>query len=275
MKIKNKKLNIVIFLALGLLTLTYLYPIYYMAINTFKDSTEYFIDKFSPPQQLDWTNYRVMISQFNILHYFGNSFAIALGVVVFVTILGVLAAYGFSKLPFKGSDTVYLLMVLTMMIPGHVTIIPMYTLFAKLGLNNTRRGIILCYLAIALPSAIMLLTANFRSIPNELLESASIDGCNYFQKILHIIIPVGKTSIILNAIFNFIWTWNDLFMPTILLQKNEVKTAMVALSSLVSRYSRDPTLQLTGLFLCAFPTLIVYCFCQKYIVKGIAMGSLK
>lgn len=275
MKIKNKKLNVVIFLALVLLTLTYLYPLYYMAINTFKDSTEYFIDKFSPPQRLDWTNYRVMISQFNILHYFGNSFAIALGVVVFVTILGVLAAYGFSKLPFKGSDTVYLLMVLTMMIPGHVTIIPMYTLFAKLGLNNTRRGIILCYLAIALPSAIMLLTANFRSIPNELLESASIDGCNYFQKILHIIIPVGKTSIILNAIFNFIWTWNDLFMPTILLQKNEVKTAMVALSSLVSRYSRDPTLQLTGLFLCAFPTLIVYCFCQKYIVKGIAMGSLK
>lgn len=275
MKIKNKKLNILIFAALGLLTLTYLYPLFYMAINTFKGSTEYYMDKFALPQQLDWNNYKVMFSQFDILHYFGNSFVVAAGNVLFVTILGVLAGYGFSKLPFKGSDTLYLVMILTMMVPAQVTVIPMYTLFAKLGLNNTHRGIILCYLATALPSAIMLLTANFRGISNELLESASIDGCNYFQRVQHIIIPIGKTAIILNAIFNFVWTWNDLFMPTILLQKNEVKTVMVALSTLVTRYAKEPTLQLTGLFLCAFPTLIVYCFCQKYIVKGIAMGSLK
>lgn len=275
MKIKNQKLNILIFVILALLTLTYLYPVFYMGINSFKGSTEYFCDKFALPMELKWNNFKVMFSQFNILHYFSNSFIVAAGVVVFVTILSVLAGYGFSKLPFKGSETVYLIMILTMMVPAQVTVIPMYTLFAKLHLNNTFRGIILCYLATALPSAILLLTANFRGIPNELLESASIDGCNYFQKVKNIIIPLGKTAIILNAIFNFVWTWNDLFMPTILLQKNEVKTVMVALSTLVTRYAKEPTLQLTGLFLCAFPTLIVYCFCQKYIVKGVAMGSLK
>ena len=275
MKIKNQKLNILIFVILALLTLTYLYPVFYMGINSFKGSTEYFYDKFALPMELKWNNFKVMFSQFNILHYFSNSFIVAAGVVVFVTILSVLAGYGFSKLPFKGSETVYLIMILTMMVPAQVTVIPMYTLFAKLHLNNTFRGIILCYLATALPSAILLLTANFRGIPNELLESASIDGCNYFQKVKNIIIPLGKTAIILNAIFNFVWTWNDLFMPTILLQKNEVKTVMVALSTLVTRYAKEPTLQLTGLFLCAFPTLIVYCFCQKYIVKGVAMGSLK
>ncbi|MGN0981044.1 MAG: carbohydrate ABC transporter permease [Candidatus Avoscillospira sp.] len=275
MKIKSKKLNGLIFAILGLLTLSYLYPIYYMFINSFKGSTEYYYDKFALPAELNWNNFKVMFSQFDILHYFRNSFVVALGVVCFVTVLGVLAAYGFSKLPFRGSSGVYLAMVLTMMVPAQVTVIPMYTLFAKLHMNNTLRGIILCYLATALPSAIMLLTANFRGISNELLESASIDGCGYFQRVLHIILPVGKTAIILNAIFNFVWTWNDLFMPTILLQKNEVKTVMVALSTLVSRYSKEPTLQLTGLLLCAFPTLIVYCFCQKYIVKGVAMGALK
>lgn len=275
MKIKNKKLNILIFTALALLTLSYLYPIFYMFINAFKESTEYYCDKFALPSQLNWNNFKVMFSQFNILKYFGNSLVVAAGTVMLVTILSVLAGYGFSKLPFRGSSKVYLLMILTMMVPAQVTVIPMYVLFAKLGLNNTHRGIIICYLATTLPSAIMLLTANFRGISNELLESASIDGCNYFQRVFYIILPMGKTAIILNAIFNFVWSWNDLFMPSILLQKNEVKTVMVALSSLVSRYSKEPTLQLTSLLLCALPTILVYCFCQKYIVKGVAMGALK
>lgn len=275
MKIRSKKLNALVFVLLGILTLSYLYPLFYMELNSFKGKTEYYVDKFALPKSLDLSNFKVMFSQFNVLKYFLNSFLVAISVVVFVTILGVLAAYGFSKLRFRGTSGLYLAMVLTMMIPAQVTAIPMYTLLAKLGLINTRYGIVICYLATALPSAIMLLTANFRGISNELIESASIDGCNYFQKIFHVIVPLGKTAIILNAIFNFVWTWNDLFLPTIMLQKNEVKTIMVALSVLVSRYSKQPTLQLTGLLLCAVPTLIVYAFCQKYIVKGVAMGALK
>lgn len=275
MKIKSKKINVLIFALLGLLTLTYLYPMYYMIINSFKTNTEYYYDKFALPKSWNLDNFKVMFSQFDILKYFGNSFLVAAGVVVFVTILSVLAAFGFSKLPFKGSSALYLVMVMTMMVPAQVTVIPMYVMYAKFSLINTRHGIIICYLATALPSAIMLLTANFRGIPNELIESASIDGCNYFQKIWHVIIPMGKTSLVLNAIFNFIWTWNDLFMPTVMLQKNEVKTVMVALSSLVTRYAKNPMLQLTGLLLCALPTLLIYCFCQKYIVKGVAMGALK
>ncbi len=275
MKIRSKKLNALVFVLLGILTLSYLYPLFYMGLNSFKGKTEYYVDKFALPKSFDLSNFKVMFSQFNVLKYFLNSFLVAISVVVFVTIIGVLAAYGFSKRRFRGSSGLYLAMVLTMMIPAQVTAIPMYTLLAKLGLINTRYGIVICYLATALPSAIMLLTANFRGISNELIESASIDGCNYFQKIFHVIVPLGKTSIILNAIFNFVWTWNDLFLPTIMLQKNEVKTIMVALSVLVSRYSKQPTLQLTGLLLCAVPTLIVYAFCQKYIVKGVAMGALK
>lgn len=275
MKIRSKKINALVFVVLGLLTLTYLYPLYYMFINSFKTNTEYYYDKFALPDAWNLDNFKVMFSQFNILKYFFNTFLVAIGVVALVTVLSVLAAFGFSKLPFKGSATLYLIMVLTMMIPAQVTVIPMYVMFSKLSLINTRHGIIICYMATALPSAIMLLTANFRGIPDELIESASIDGCNYFQKLLHVIVPMGKTALTLNAIFNFIWTWNDLFMPTVMLQKNEVKTVMAALSGLVSRYVKNPALQLTGLLLCALPTLFIYCFCQKYIVKGVAMGALK
>ena len=275
MKKKGKAVNVLIVALLSLLALTYLYPVFYMAVNSMKTSTEYYTSKFALPSSLMLDNFRVMISQFRISKFFFNSFVVAGGNVLFVSLLSVFAAYGFAKLRFRGSDTVYLVMVLTMMIPAQVTIIPVYTLFSKLGLINTRRGLIICYLATALPSSIMLMTANFRGIPDELFESASIDGATYFQKVFLILAPLGKTAVVLNGIFNFIWTWNDLFMPTVMLQKNDVKTVMVALSGLMSRYAKNPTLQLAGLLLCAVPVLLVYCAFQKYIVKGIMMGSIK
>ena len=275
MKTKKKFLNVVIVLLLSILAVTYLYPIFYLIVNSLKNSTEYYTSKFAMPKALAFDNFKVMISQFKITKYLFNSFIVAGGNVLFVSILSLFAGYGFSKLKFRGSDTVYLIMILTMMIPAQVTIIPVYTLFSRMGLINTRRGLIICYLATALPSSIMLLTANFRGIPDELFESASLDGANYFQKVIYILAPLGKTALVLNGIFNFIWTWNDLFMPTVMLQKNEVKTVMVALSALMSRYSKNPTLQLTGLLLCVIPALIIYCAFQKYIVKGITMGSIK
>ena len=275
MKIKGRFINLLIVALLSLLAITYLYPVFYMFINSMKSSTEYYTSKFAMPSSLTLDNFSVMISQFRITRFFFNSFVVAGGNVLFVTILSVFAAYGCAQLKFRGSDTVYLVMILTMMIPAQVTIIPVYTLFSRLGLINTRRGLIICYLATALPSSIMLLTANFRGIPCELFESASIDGASYFQKVIRILAPLGKTAVVLNGIFNFIWTWNDLFMPTIMLQKNDVKTVMVALSGLMSRYSKNPTLQLSGLLLCVVPVLAIYCVFQKYIVKGIMMGSIK
>ncbi|MBQ8974494.1 MAG: ATP-binding cassette domain-containing protein, partial [Oscillospiraceae bacterium] len=110
----------------------------------------------------------------------------------------------------------------------------------------------------------------FRGIPDELFESASIDGATYLQKVICILAPLGKTAVVLNAIFNFIWTWNDLFMPTVMLQKNDVKTVMVALSGLMSRYSKNPTLQLSGLLLCVVPVVavITWVFQSRLIVVG-------
>lgn len=275
MEIKSKPLNIVIFVLLAALCFSYIYPLLYMIINSLKEKMDYLMHPFAFPEKWTLRNVEVMVSQFQILRYFWNSFLVAAAVTVFVTILSVLAGFGFSKLPFKGSGALYLAFVLTMMIPAQITAIPMYGLFSKLGLVNSRWGLVVCYLASATPSAILLLTANFRGIPNALLESAALDGCNYWRTVIHIVFPLGRTSIILNAMFNFIWTWNDLFMPTIMLQKNEVKTLMVALSSLVTRYSKEPLLQMTGLMLAALPAILIYLFLQKYIVKGISMGALK
>jgi ABC-type glycerol-3-phosphate transport system permease component len=126
-----------------------------------------------------------------------------------------------------------------------------------------------------LPEAILLMTSTFRSIPDEMIEAAEIDGAGYFDKLRYVIVPMGKPAIILCLIYYFIVTWNDLFTPMILLQDMDVRTVMVALASLSSRYTGDPTLQFAGLILAAIPAILVYAIFQRHIIKGISAGSSK
>ena len=169
----------------------------------------------------------------------------------------------------------YLFIVATMFIPGQITMIPIYVLFSKIGLVNNFLSVILVYLANGLPGAIMLITANFRAIPGEMLESSRMDGAGYFKVIWYIVVPMGKAAIAINVVMSFIGYWNDLFTPTILLQNEDVKTVMVALASLMGRYVGDPPYQMAGIMLAMVPAILVYVVFQRFIVKGLVVGAIK
>ena len=194
-----------------------------------------------------------------------------LGLVVF----GTLAAYSFAKVEFRGKNGIYLAILATLFVPAQVTMIPMYISFAKVGLVDSYLGVIIAYWAMFLPETIMLMTANFKSIPNELLEAATIDGCDYFGRLRHVVMPMGWPAISLTIIFFFICSWNDLFTPMVLLKSMDKRTVMVALSSLIGRYTGDPPFQYAGLLMSAIPALAVYAIFQKSIVKGMSMGAIK
>ena len=164
---------------------------------------------------------------------------------------------------------------MTMFVPSQVTIIPIYVTFSKVGLVNTYFSVILAFVALFIPEAIFLMTANFREIPDEILEAAEIDGCNFFQKVFHVVIPVGRAGIFLSIIFYFIMSWNDLFTPMILLPTMKKRTIMVALAALMGHYSGNPTLQFAGLLLSSVPVLVVYFIFQRKIIEGLSMGALK
>jgi ABC-type glycerol-3-phosphate transport system permease component len=117
------------------------------------------------------------------------------------------------------------------------------------------------------------MTSVFRGIPDEMMEAAELDGAGYFDILRYIIVPMGRPAIVLCLIYYFIVTWNDLFAPMVLLTDMDLRTVMVALASLMSRYSGDPTLQFAGLVLAAIPALLVYAIFQNYIIKGIGEGS--
>jgi ABC-type glycerol-3-phosphate transport system permease component len=276
MAARIKLKGVLLSLMLAILTLSFLYPLYYMTINSLKARAAYFANPFSLPSgRLELGNFTVMISQFRILNLFKNSFIVSSLTVVFLLLFGTFASYVFAKYRFKGRTAVYVAVLMTMFIPSQVTIIPLYVLFSRIGLVNTYWPVVLSYLALFLPECILLMTANFRSIIDELLEAAEIDGCNYFQKVWNVVLPMGRAAIFLSIIFYFIMAWNDLFTPMIFLQSMEKRTVMVALASLMGRYTGAPTLQFAGLLLSAVPALVVYIIFQRQIISGLSVGAIK
>jgi ABC-type glycerol-3-phosphate transport system permease component len=268
--------KIVILAAQIALGATFLYPLYFMIINALKTRPAYYTNPFAlPAVPLQVFNFEAMISQFKILLLFRNTFIICAGTLVLLVALGVMGSYAFAKLRFRWTQPLYLAIVATLFIPAQVTMIPMYVLFAKVDLVNTYGGVILAYLAQFIPEVVMLMTANFRSIPNEMLEAGEIDGCRYHETLWHIIMPTGRAAIFLTIIFYFIVMWNDLFIPMVLIQKMDMRTVTVALATLIARYTGDPPYQFAGLLLSAVPALLVYVVFQQYIIKGLTAGAIK
>lgn len=275
-KFNRKFSNLLIFLTLLVLSISNLYPLFYMFMNSIKSRTDYYVNPFSAwGLKLTWDNYLTMISQFKILNLFKNSFIISFFTIILLLSVGIVASYAFAKLDFKWKNIIYLLVISTMFIPVQATIIPMYLFFSRLHLVNTFWSVIIMYVGMFIPEVILLMTSGFRGIPDELIEAAKLDGAGYFDVIRYVIIPMGRPAILLSVIFYFIVTWNDLFTPMILLQSMDKRTVMVALAALLSRYSGDPTFQFAGLVLASIPAILVYAIFQRFIIKGISMGSTK
>jgi raffinose/stachyose/melibiose transport system permease protein len=275
-KILRQFSNALIFLILLMLSIVNIYPLFFIFYNSLKSRTDYLISPFSTlGLKLTWDNYATMISQFKIFALFKNSFIISFFTILFLLIFGTIASYAFAKLKFRGKNVIYLLVISMLFIPVQATIIPIYLMLSKVHLVSTYWGVVLTYLGMFLPEVILLMTSTFRGIPDELIEAAELDGAGYFDILRYVVVPMGIPAIILCIIFYFIVTWNDLFTPMILLQKMDMRTVVVALAALISRYTGDPTLQFAGLVLSAIPAILVYALFQQYIIKGISAGSTK
>ncbi|HUX39901.1 MAG TPA: carbohydrate ABC transporter permease [Rectinemataceae bacterium] len=266
---------ILILLAFLIFSATFIFPFYYMFINAFKTTPEYYKSAFKLPEHFDWINFATMISQFRIQINMLNSLFISASTVLLTALLGLVASYVFAKRPFRGSNVLYLAIIFSMFMPGQVTLIPLYFLYSDLNLINSPFAVIICFLAASIPSSIMLMTAYFKGIPNEICEAAIIDGCGFFGVIRNVIYPMGKPAIAVNATFVFLRTWNDFLTPLVLLTKKESQTVVVALSALVSRYQSDPPYQMAGLAIATIPAIAMYLFFQKYLVEGVNAGSIK
>ena len=228
---------------------------------------------FSKPSLATWSNYDHVLHNHAITHSLWITLQIAVGNTLIVVIVGALAGYAFAWLEFPGRDWIFLIVIGLLVVPLQMALIPMFTLYNHLSLYDTVLGIILFHVAFGLPFAIFLLRNFFVGIPKDILESARIDGANELWIFVRLILPLGLPAIASLAIFQFLWTWNDLIVALTFGQN--VQPITVAIFSNLRQFGANIDLIAPASFISLLIPLAVFFAFQRYFVQGLLAGSVK
>jgi len=226
--------------------------------------------------QFTLDNYKRVITQDGLGRAFLNSLIITLPSTVIPIMIAAFAAYAFAWMKFPGRQALFIVVVGLLVVPLQMTLIPILRLFNQLGLSGTFLGIWLAHTGYGLPFAIYLLRNFFGSLPQELFESAFIDGASWFKAFYRLALPLSVPAIASLAIFQFLWVWNDLLVALIYLGGTEaVAPLTLKLSNLVGSYGQDWHLLTAAAFVSMALPLVVFFSLQRYFVRGILAGSIK
>jgi alpha-glucoside transport system permease protein len=228
---------------------------------------------FAHPSLATWANYSGVVHNHSIMHSLLTTAEIAVGNTVLLIVISALAGYAFAWLEFPGSDWLFLVVIGLLVVPLQMALIPMFTLYNHLGLYDTVLGIILFHVAFGLPFGIFLLRNFFAGIPKDILESARIDGAAELQIFVRLILPLGLPAIASLAIFQFLWTWNDLIVALTFGQN--VQPITVAIFSNLRQFGANIDLIAPAAFISLLVPLIVFFAFQRYFVQGLLAGSVK
>lgn len=257
-----------------IVALTTIFPFLWMISASFMNSGEASIypPKFLP-DEVNFSHYSSLFSRMNVGSYFINSLIISLGVTFFSLVFNSMAGYAFAKIRFKFKEPIFRFLLSSMVIPGQVTMLPVFLLLKNMGLINT-------YFAIIIPGmasvfGIFLIRQYCYSIPDSFIEAAKIDGANDFQIYYKIIIPLCKPILVTLGILTFLGTWNDFMWPLIVMTDSSMYTLPVALANLMGEHVQDTELMMAGSAITILPVFILFIFLQKYYISGIMLGGVK
>lgn len=275
---RKKKLTVskvLVYLFLIITAVSTIYPVIFMILSSFKDKIDYLKNMFGIPTVWRLNNYKAIFNSFDIKQMLFNSFYVTIvGVVVSLAVTS-MAAFSLTKLKYRGRNGIFRLFMFVLMVPGQALMMPIYVIMSKMGLVNTRLSVILVYVATSLAFSAYLLCQNCRDIPDEMIEAARIDGAGYPRVYARIIVPMLRPTMATLAILNFLSYWNEIVYSRLLLQKTNLHTMTLGLLTLNGKYGTNMPLLMSGLIINVIPALLVFIVFNKYLSKGIAMGSGK
>ncbi|WP_455381054.1 carbohydrate ABC transporter permease [Salinispira pacifica] len=251
------------------------YPLFNMIVSSLKSTREIFQKPFGLPHHLLLENYKVVWVERGFSRYFLNSLLVTFSAMLFVVLLGSMAAYGVSRYNYRLRTAIYMLFLSGIMLPLKAAVIPLFMLIKQLGLMDTQLAIILIFLAMGLPSTVFILSGFMKAIPKDLEYAARIDGCNDWMIYRRVVMPVTTPAIALVTIYNAVPLWNDFFFPLVFLQSDRLKTLPVGLASFFGQHSTNWSLLFTGLSIAIIPMLGLYLFMSRYFIRGMTAGAIK
>lgn len=260
---------------LAAVALAEVFPYFWIATTSLKDLAG--VIQFPPtllPIPAHWENYAQAWRSGPFLRYFANNVITTFGILAIQLFLACLAAYAFSKLRFPGRDVCFYIVVSCLMVPPQVRFVPIYIMFAKVGLLNTYAALILPYATSALGT--FLIREAFASVSDDILDAARLDGAGVLQVIFRVMVPVAKPTIIAFSLFSVVYHWNDYFWPLVMTTNETVRTLPlgVALLREEGTGSRWHIIMAGNMFV-VVPMLITFLFAQRHVIRAFTFTSPK
>jgi len=262
--------------SLVVLAALFLAPTIGVILSAFKTTRDIALgDLWSLPDALYLGNFAEVIANPSVKTYFVNTLLVTAPATAASIALGILAGWVFAKLPFRGSETLFLVIVSGLFFPPQIILIPLFRLFNAMGLIDTLWPMIIVHTAMGIPICTLLMRNFFTAVPNALREAAVVDGANEWQVLTRIALPVSLPAIAVLATLQFTWIWNDFLWPLIFTQSDDVRTIMLGLVFLRGQYTVAWGVQGALALLASLPTLIVFLLFQRWFIRGLTMGAVK
>jgi ABC-type glycerol-3-phosphate transport system permease component len=254
----------------------FILPMVWIIYCSFRTQASIFTGKvFASLHEFTLENYTTILSVTDYPTYFMNSFKIATMVSLLALICSIAGAYGLSRFKIKGKNAIILGIFSTQMFPQVLLIIPMYLIVFSLQMLDTVIGVVLGQLILVLPFSIWMLKGYFDNIPVDIDDSARVDGCNIFQRLWHIILPIGAPGIMVAGFFSFVVSWGDYLIVSIISQSQRTATATLVIQRLSSALLIRWGQVAAAAVLTIVPTIILFSFVQKRLVEGLTAGAVK
>ena len=257
-----------------LIVLVFAGPFYWMVLTAFQTASEALS---IPPQfwvdALRWDNFVEAFDRVNFGHFALNSAIVTGGTLLGQFVIIVPAAYAFARFRFPGRDVLFGVVLATMMIPGQLIFLPVFAMYAKMGLLNAHLSLILPFVASGF--GIFLLRQTFMRVPDSLLEAARLDHASEFTIIRRIMLPLAKPTIVTIGLITFIGTWNNYFFPLVWTTTDAVRTLPVAVPRLEALDEIAPTVVMAGNMLLVVPILIVFLLARRHIISAFTYTGVK
>lgn len=252
---------------------TVIIPFLWMFTTSLQMRAETYTNTSIFPTSWHWENYIHAWQAAPFAQYYWNTLLMTVGIVVGHLIFDAFAAYAFARLEFPLKKTIFILLLSALMIPNFVIVIPSYEIVANLGWVDTLYALVVPRLADVF--GIILLRQYFATIPRDLDDAARIDGCGRFGIFFKVIVPLSSPAFATLGIFSFLFAWNDFLWPLLVTNTDETRTIQIGLASFVGRYGTSWNYLMAGTLTATIPSIIVFLFFQRALVRGIANTGMK
>ena len=262
---------------LGIWSLFTVLVILWIALSSLKSNRELFLNVWALPTKLEFQNYVRAWSQLHLGSYFLNSFMVVISAVIIILVLSAPASYMLSRVKFRGRSLITMIFVAGIGIPIPLLFIPLFVILTGIKQINTLPGLGILYVASSIPFTVYMLTSFFTTLPIELEEAATLDGCSDIEVFSKVMLPLASPGLLTAAIFNFIFLWNEYQLALVFLSNPKQRTLSLGLYALQNsmEYTGDWVGLMAGVICVIVPTIILYIFLSERMISGITMGAVK